>query len=82
MKATIDGVDTTTKEYISKTDYDIYGNPVYVGKAMIGSSASASAWQIKKIVYDINFNITDVQYANSSETFDKIWNNRTSYIYG
>ena len=68
--------------YIPTFDYDNNGNVIYIGQAVPGSIKSASVWQIKKLVYDGNGNVTDIQYADSVTTFTKIWNNRASYSYG
>lgn len=82
MRTTIDGVDRTAQEYIIKIEWDSNNNPIYVGKAIIGSLTSSSLWQIKKLAYDSNFNVTDIQYASSTDFFDKIWNLRATYLYG
>ena len=71
--------DTSFKKNIA---YDVNNNPEYIGLAAPGTSDSVSGWQIKKITYDVNENPTDIDFANSSADFNKIWSSRTSYSYG
>lgn len=51
----------------------------YIGKANPGVATSASLWSIKKI--DSTSNPTTIKYANSDNSFDKIWDNRATYTY-
>lgn len=51
----------------------------YVGKALIGSIDSNSTWQIVK--YTKTGNILKSEYANGSELFNQIWNNRLTINY-
>ena len=51
----------------------------YVGKALIGSIDSNSTWQIVK--YTKTGNILKSEYANGSELFNQIWNNRLTLNY-
>ena len=72
-------VKTTTDVYTVKLEY-VGNNPVYVGKALPGSSVSSAAWQIQKLTYSGN-NVTDVQWAGGSSGFAAIWNDRATYSY-
>lgn len=58
------------------------GQPVYHGYAMPGTAKSAAGWRIKKITYDGNGFLTDVQWAGSVNTFSQVWDNRSSLSYG
>ena len=51
----------------------------YVGKAVIGSIDSNSTWQIVR--YTKTGNILKSEYANGSELFNQIWNNRLTLNY-
>jgi hypothetical protein len=51
----------------------------YVGKALIGSVDSNNTWQIVK--YTKTGNILKSEYANGSELFNQIWNNRLTLNY-
>lgn len=57
------------------------GNPIYVGEAAPGTLKSATGWRIKKITWS-GSEPTDVQWADSVDTFTKIWDDRLSYSYG
>ena len=60
---------------------DAMGRPIYIGYAQAGSAKEAARWQIRLITYDANGYITDVQFADGSEEFNKIWNSRVGYTY-
>lgn len=70
--------DTTYSMYL---EYDSSNNPVYIGEAIPGSSTSDSVWRIKKLTADGSNNITSILWAEGTATFNKIWDNRTSYSY-
>ena len=55
--------------------------PEYVGWTAPGSATSAAAWRIKKITYDANDKITDIQWADGNIGDDKIFDDRASYSY-
>jgi hypothetical protein len=63
-------------------DYDSGGNLSYIGKSAKGSSKSDAVWQIKKVTFDSNDNLTDIQWADSDDNFDNEWTNRASLSYG
>jgi hypothetical protein len=63
-----------------KAEYS--GNyPVYIGRARAGAAVADGQWQIKKITYDANFNVTAIQFASGTNDYDKVWDDRASYIY-
>jgi len=72
-------VDSGGQNYTVKIAYS-GSNPVYIGHAARGSLASEEAWRIKKITYDGD-NITDIQWAEGEDTFDKEWDERANYSY-
>jgi hypothetical protein len=51
----------------------------YVGYAPLGTSASASAWKIKRIL--VTSTQTSVSYANGSAGYGNVWANRSSLSY-
>jgi hypothetical protein len=53
---------------------------IYIGNAAIGSLPSASVWSIKKITF--TGNLINTEWASSSDLFNKIWDNRSTYNYG
>lgn len=64
-----------------KIDYDGNSNPIYIGIAAPGTLTSAAFWQIRKLTFDGNNNVTTIQYANGSPLFDQVWDDRTSITY-
>jgi len=58
---------------------DIY--PVYIGRARPGALVSAAEWQIRKITYDANYNVTAIQFAAGVNDYTKVWNDRATYTY-
>lgn len=66
---------TLQLDYVSGT------NPVYVGSATPGSATSAASWQIRKLTFDGNNNVTAIQYAGGTPAFNQIWDNRASLSY-
>jgi hypothetical protein len=69
-------------EYTQKIDYD-YSNTyvVYQGWAATGSSTASPLWRICKLSYNSNNFVTDIQWANGSQSFTAIWDDRASYNY-
>lgn len=52
----------------------------YIGEAPIGSATSDSVWKI----YRLNFTGTNSfsrKWADGSDKFDKVWDNRDTYTY-
>ena|SRR5258708_337590 len=62
-------------------DYVGGTNPIYLAIAAPGSLTSEAKWQIKKLTFDGNNNITAIQYANGSPSFNAIYDNRASLSY-
>jgi len=69
------------RDFTVKIENDGNGNPVYVGKAPKGAATSAAVWQVRKLSYDVNQSVTDVQFAGGSNAFDKIYDNRATFTY-
>lgn len=59
----------------------VTGNPLFLGLALIKSAKSDAVWQIRKLTYDGNNNVTDIQWANGSATFDQKWDDRATLSY-
>jgi len=53
---------------------------IYKGEAQPGTATSASHWRISKMFYS-GENQTDVKWAEGTNEFNKIWDNRTTYSY-
>jgi hypothetical protein len=69
------------KPFTMALDYDASGRLLYHGMSLLGTSKAAAAWQIKKLTYDVNGKLTDIQYGNGVDTFTNVWNNRTTIPY-
>jgi len=61
-------------------DYAGGSNPVYAGWAFPGTATSSAKWKIKKFVYS-GSNVYEY-WADYSNQFNKIWDNRATYTYG
>ncbi len=53
---------------------------MYVGYGEVGSLDASAVWQIKKV--ETIGTETRTEWASSNGNYDKIWNNRTGYVYG
>lgn len=67
----------------SSTPYNVSLDEVsstimYVGEALPGTSSASAAWRIKKIDQTSGLILT---WASGDADFDKVWNDRASYIY-
>ncbi len=60
--------------------YDVSNNVQYVGKAAPGTAKGSLGWQIYKYVYSGSL-VTDIQFANGSDSFKFEWDERASYTY-
>ena len=66
----------------TKIDYDGGTNATYIGETPSGTATSVALWRIKKLTYDVNNNVTDIQWANKEPVkFTVIWDNRASLNY-
>lgn len=62
-------------------EYDGSNNLIFMGRTPAGRSKSEAQWQIKKFTYDVDGNLLDIQWAEGTGNFDKIWNDRDSFEY-
>jgi len=58
---------------------EVVGNYTYVGEAEPGTATSASTWRIKRV--DEDGDVTEIFWANGTDTFDKVWDNKATYTY-
>jgi len=65
---------------------DADGNPIYIGRAKVGSVTNKAVWQISFHTYDTNGSLLSKTWpensigGNSTE-YEFIWNDRASYIF-
>lgn len=55
------------------------GGVTYHGRAVPGSSTADAVWQIRKLTYDANGNLTAIDWAGTGE-FDKVWSAHLTYF--
>lgn len=70
--------DSFTNELIFIIDEALAGTS-YVGKAPIGTAASAASWQIMRLVESAG--ITTITWADGDSAFNNVWNDRASLSY-
>jgi hypothetical protein len=70
--------DISDKRLTVRLD-QVNDNLFYVGKALIGSIDSDSTWQIVR--YTQTGTILKSEYANGSEVFNQVWDDRTTLTY-
>ena len=51
----------------------------YIGRANHGTATSSAAWQIQKIT--VSGTATTIAYANASDNYDQVWDDRASLSY-
>ena len=61
------------------------GNPVFVGRAKVGTAVSESKWQIQQITYAGGF-VTSITWpenalGSASSEYEFVWNDRAGYTY-
>lgn len=81
IKTDLDSISNTGNRYTTAFDYDIANNPIYIGMAAQGSSKASAVWLVRNLTFDSNNNVTNILYANGSQAFNQIWNNRASLSY-
>lgn len=70
-------VQDSEVSYISINDTS--GNPIFLGRAKIGTLVSEDKWQIRKITYDSNDSPTRVEWpqnslSSASSAYEFVWN--------
>lgn len=66
-------------EYVSNFD-QVNSTTAYAGKALPGTLTSSANWQIKKLTFGTDGDVT-TQFADGDSNFDNIWDNRASLSY-
>lgn len=56
-------------------------NIIYVGRTFPGTETSEARFQIYKMSYDGSGNMLKLRWADSTDDFVKIWDNRATYDY-
>lgn len=76
-------VETTTIEEKYTKLFDVQGGTdiIYIGKAIAGANTGSPVWQIKKLIYDTNNNVSGIYWASGNTSFDYIYDSRETYPY-
>lgn len=70
----------TLRPYRQKNDVS-NGQIIYQGEAAPGTLSSEAGWRIKKWTYDASGIFTDISFADGTDEFVKVWDDRASYDY-
>jgi len=70
----------TPADIMTLVEYD-GNNPLYIGRANPGVASSLAAWQIKKLTFDANNNVTAMEFASGINDYNKVWDDRAGYSY-
>ena len=73
-------------EVTLRVENDDNGNPIYIGRAKIGTMDDEVKWQIQFLTWDENNSVTSVKWpqnseGNSSGNYEFEWGERTTYTY-
>jgi len=76
-------VELTTIEDKYTKLFDVQGGTevVYIGKALAGAGAGSPVWQIKKLTYDTNNNVSGIYWASGDSTYKYVYDDRETYSY-
>ena len=73
---------------LNAEDIDVYSkridfvsdNELYKGEALAGSSETAAVWRIRKVLIEVDSDISE-KWASGTTDFDKVWANRLALSY-
>lgn len=73
-------------EVALRAQNDANGNPIYIGRAKVGTATSESKWQIQFLTWDANESVTSVTWpqnslGNPSSQYEFEWDDRATYTY-
>jgi len=72
---------TSSDGYKKLLTYTASGKTEYVGMALAGTATSSETWQIQKLSYDGSDRLVSVLFAQGTDKFTSVWDNRASYSY-
>jgi hypothetical protein len=73
--------EVQVQNYATRYDQDAATPTLaYLGKAQVGTATSAASWQIQKLDFGIDGDVT-VTWADGNAGFDNVWDNRASLSY-
>mgnify|MGYP001575286660 FL=1 len=62
-------------------DYSGGTNIIYIGKAHPAALTSEAKWQIQKLTYDADSKVINIDFADGTPAYTKIWDNRVNFDY-
>lgn len=74
-----DGIAEEDIVYSKRIDF-ISDDLLYKGEAVVGSPEGNPVWRIRRVEIASDGDVTET-WAEAQASFDKIWDNRLSYIY-
>jgi len=81
MKVNSDGSININDNQLTQTfEYNGDNLILYQGESSPGTSKGAASWRIKKLSYS-GTNVVDIQWADGTNNFTKVWNDRATYTY-
>lgn len=80
LKQNLDLMRATLNTYTEARD-NTGGNVLYLGVAAPGTLKASSGWRIQKWSYDGNGLLSDIQWADGTNEFTKVWDDRATYNY-
>lgn len=72
-------VVTSAPTYAKRYD-SVDSTTSYLGNAAVGSSESSSVWQVQKLVFGVDGDVT-ITWADGDALFNNSWTNRASLSY-
>lgn len=64
-----------------RIDYLAGTDAIYVGAAEPGALTTAPVWQIQKLTWDANHNLTAAEWAHGNAFFGNVWDDRAALPY-
>jgi hypothetical protein len=77
---------TYKSEMEIRCENDVNGNPIYIGRAKVGTLESEARWQISFHTWDANDSLLSKEWpenseGNASADYEFVWNDRGTYTY-
>jgi len=65
---------------------DASGNPVYIGRARVGTAESEASWQISFHTWDANSSLLSKEWPLNADSaascdYEFVWDDRAGYVY-
>ena len=81
FKQSIDLMRSILSPYREKKELDSNGNTIYFGQCRPSGATSEAVWRIQKWTYDGNGFFNGIVWADGTDQFIKVWDDRASYTY-